>query len=312
MSVRFVSPRQLARAAGVSESSVKRWCDQGLIPTVKTAGGHRRLTLEAATEFLRQAGTATRPELLQLPVRYGTGAKAIRETVDDFYAALVAGDEAVCGRILVDRHVGGESVSHLCDTVIAPAMHRVGAAWECADLEVYQERRGCGICLRALDTLRNSIPQPDANGPLAIGASPECDPYELPVAMVELVLRQAGWRSQLLGSQLPFATLTKAIRNARPQLVWLSVSQIDDERRFLDEYRAFYGAVHSEVAIVVGGRALIESVRRQMEYASYCDNLQHLEAFAQTLMRTFAKDKRRTARKPGATNNSSIPTKKKT
>ena len=35
----LVSPKQVAHAMGVSESSLKRWCDQGLIPTVRTAAG---------------------------------------------------------------------------------------------------------------------------------------------------------------------------------------------------------------------------------------------------------------------------------
>ena len=39
-----------------------------------------------------------------------------------------------------------------------------------------------------------------------------------------------------------------------------------------------------DVAFVVGGRALTEPIRQQMKYAAYCDNLQHLEAFAQTLL----------------------------
>lgn len=65
--MRFVSPRDLARAAGVSESSVKRWCDQGLIPVIKTAGGHRRLSLDAAIEFLSQSHPEARLEFLGLP-----------------------------------------------------------------------------------------------------------------------------------------------------------------------------------------------------------------------------------------------------
>jgi len=308
---RFVSPRQLARAAGVSESSVKRWCDQGLIPTVKTAGGHRRLTVEAATDFLRRLGSPeTRPELLMLPVRQGQGARTIRETTEDFFTALVAGDDATCSRILLDRHVGGDRMSQLCDNVIAPALHRVGAAWEHHDVEVYQERRACGICARLLDTLGIAITSADASGPLAIGGSPECDPYAIPNAMVELVLKQTGWRTQSLGSQLPFATLVQAVRDARPQLFWLSVSTIDDERRFLDGYRTFYDQVHAELAVVVGGRALTEPVRRQMEYAAYCDNLLHLEAFAKTLRRTLVKDERQVRRQPSTARKRASPNRK--
>jgi methanogenic corrinoid protein MtbC1 len=110
--------------------------------------------------------------------------------------------------------------------------------------------------------------------------------------MAEIVLRQNGWRAQSLGCRLPFSTLVAAVRDVRPQLFWLSVSHLEDADRFLTEYRAFYEEVRSEVAVVVGGRALTEPIRRQMEYSAYGDNMQHLEAFARTFKRSFLAERR--------------------
>jgi len=46
------TPKQVATALQVSESSVKRWCDRGVIRTDRTLGGHRRIPLENLMEFL--------------------------------------------------------------------------------------------------------------------------------------------------------------------------------------------------------------------------------------------------------------------
>ena len=293
--MRVVSPKQLASAAGVSESSIKRWCDQGVIPTVKTAGGHRRVTIVSAVQFLRETGSAFAPEMLGLPVRLDENGLARGGVVAKFAAAIVAGHDAVCRQIVFDLHMAGESASRIFDRVIAPAFHCVGTSWQCDEVEIYQERRGCGICLRTIDELQRMIPAPKKRAPRAIGGSVEGDPYMLPTAMIETVLKQNGWESTSLGSGLPFATVLTAVEDLRPSLLWLTVSHIENERRFLDAYASFFDAVHENVSVVVGGRALTDSLRRRMRYAAYCDNLQHLEEFAQALKRTLSREGRRTS-----------------
>ena len=42
-------------------------------------------------------------------------------------------------------------------------------------------------------------------------------------------------------------------------------------------------AAAENVAIAVGGRALVPELRQQMDYAAYCDNLRHLTALAKSL-----------------------------
>ena len=50
----LLSPKDLAQAIGVSESSIKRWVDNGEIQATKTAGGHRRIPISEAVRFLRE------------------------------------------------------------------------------------------------------------------------------------------------------------------------------------------------------------------------------------------------------------------
>lgn len=247
---------------------------------VKTAGGHRRLTLSHVVQFLRQGGhPLIRPELLGLPSNTGQVPTITDRAAPQIVEALTAGDEDQCRRIVFDLYLAGGTIFDICDRVLAPAFEEIGKRWECNEVEVYQERRACGFCLRILAELRSLMPSPPENALLAIGATPQGDPYMLPTAMVELVFRQAGWRAQSLGSSVPFSSLLAAIDAVRPQMFWLSVSHIDDPQAFLEAYGCFYRKASEQVAIVVGGRALTESIRKEMEYAAYCDNIQHLESF---------------------------------
>lgn len=282
---RLVTPKQVAQAIGVSESSLKRWCDRGILPTIRTAGGHRRLPLENVLEFLRQSGQPlVRAELLGLPTHTGQSATQSPRAREQMFRALIAGDEELCRRIVLDLYLAGEPACDICDGVLAPALNEIGARWECGDVPVYRERRACEIASRTLHELRLAIRTPSSQAPTALGATLECDPYRLPTEMIEVVMREWGWNATSLGTQLPIVTLVEAVRENQPRLLWISVSCVESAPRFLTEYaRLQRAAADSQTAVVVGGRALTADIRQQMTYSAYCDNLKHLATFVTSL-----------------------------
>jgi methanogenic corrinoid protein MtbC1 len=280
----LLTPKQVARAIDVSESSVKRWCDKGVIPTQYTAGGHRRITMPGLIEFLRGCKyELVHPEALGLPPTSGQTTRVIERAREQLTEALIAGDEPRCRQIAIDLYLAEHSVSIICDDVFAAAFREIGDRWACGDAEVYQERRGCEISLRVLHELRSLLPTPSADAPLAIGGAASGDQYSLSTTMVELVLRDVKWNAISLGDNLPTATLAAAIRAHRPKLFWLSCSHVTDESEFLAGYGDLYDEFGLDVAFVVGGYALTDQVRQRMKYSAYCDNMQHLEGFAETL-----------------------------
>lgn len=281
----LISPKQVARAIGVSESSLKRWCDRGLIPTERTAGGHRRLRLDAVISFIRKQGYALpHPELLGLPATTGQTAWTLERARDRLRTALIAGDEAVSRQVALDVYLAGQAISTLCDQVIAAAFHDIGDLWECGDVEVYEERRACEIAVRIVYELRHVVPQPAAEAPAAFGGTLDGDPYTLAVSMAELVLRDAGWNASSLGHMLPFATIRAAVITHRPRLVWLSISTIRDKGRFIQEMNDLFTTAQSTgAALALGGKSLDPELRQQLRYSAYCDTFQHLADFARTL-----------------------------
>lgn len=289
----LVSPKQVARAIGVSESSLKRWCDRGLIRSIRTAGGHRKLPISGVLEFLKSRGhEIIQPELLGLPSTVGHGERTLRGAEDRLKEALIAGDELICRQIMLNLYLANNRISVICDEVIAVAFEEIGDLWDCGDVEVYQERRSCEICSRILQEMWATVPRMEDGSPIAMGGTLEGDHYTLPTAMVELVLRDNGWRATSLGCSLPLFTLKAAIEQNRPKLFWLSVSYVRDEERFLEETsELFQAAQESGAALVVGGRALNETIRKQMKYSAFCDTMQHVESFAATLHPTGADQK---------------------
>lgn len=282
----LLSPKQIAEAIGASESSLKRWCDLGLIKTVKTAGGHRRIPVQEALRFVRERNHAVvEPHILSMPATTDRKARRIEGGAERLTEALLADNQQACHAIVFDLFLAGESISRIFDEVVAPALRSIGENWACHEAEVYQERCSCQIMLRLLHDLRSKQVPPNPNL-VALGATIEGDHFDLPVTMAEIVLRSVDCDARLLGTSIPFDSLVKAVETQSPALFWLSVSFIADESEFIDGFhRLSATAAKTKTAIVVGGRALTSEIRTRLSYSAFCDTMRHLEEFGKTLRR---------------------------
>jgi len=285
MTDRVVTTRQAAHALGVSEASLKRWCDQGLLPAIRTPGGHRRLPLNGLVQFVRARRLQLiRPGLLGL-ARYAA------ETTGEPHAllpalqsALETGDENAIRDLILGSYLAGASAVEILDDLIAPAFRAIGERWAHGAVSIYAERRAVELCSRELHRLRLFLPAPAPDAPRAIGGTLVGDPYSLPTTMLEIALCEAGWRAQSYGCGLPASTLVEALREVRPEMFWLSVSTFDSVDTFLADYATLYAAACERgIPVLVGGRMLTSELRGRIEYSAYGDNLRHAVAFARAL-----------------------------
>ena len=54
--------RQVAELLGVSVDTVRRWCDEGRLPTARTAGGHRSVDGADLARYLSEQAKAFEPD----------------------------------------------------------------------------------------------------------------------------------------------------------------------------------------------------------------------------------------------------------
>ena len=304
------SPKQVAQALQVSESSVKRWCDRGVIRTDRTLGGHRRIPLEHLMEFLESTnrrivdpsaiGLSDRRQLedqrqIQRDAIAELSNRADRVGEDpsianapflqsQFERALLAGDEAQCRKVISSWYAIHGNMASVADDLMAPTFRVIGQMWECGRADVYQERRGCEICIRLIHELRRLITDPFNEAPLAMGGTSEGDNYQVANQLIEIIFREAGWRTISLGSGVPFSSMASAIQKYRPKVFWLSVSHIDSDDDFLNRFQRFSEELPQGTMLVVGGRCLSYSIRKKMQFSAYCDSMRQLSNLARTLI----------------------------
>jgi MerR family transcriptional regulator, light-induced transcriptional regulator len=283
-SARTLSTRALANAIGVSESSVKRWADNGAIGSARTAGGHRRIPLGDAIRFVRETRvTVVRPEILGLPElsrrRAGTAAAA-EDALTDF---LTRGAAAEARGLLQALYLDGESLAAIVDGPLRTALAGVGEAWTRDPAGIFVEHRAVDICIQALSQLRLLLPTA-VDGLVATGGAVEEDPYLLPSMAAAIVLAGEGFEAVNLGANVPFHSFDEAMERLAPRLVWVSVSGITAPELIAAGLQRLAGrAARRHAHVVAGGRASAALALSETANLHLGGSMRELAAFARGL-----------------------------
>lgn len=295
MSASVFTPKQIAQALGVSESSVKRWVDSGRLKAARTAGGHRKVPLPSIVEFVRHTGhDLTRPEVLGMTVATQRG--TLEDAREPLYKSLIKGDEAGCREMVLSWYQQGESITRISDRLISPVFRRVGEDWETGVIQVHQERLSCEVMMATLHELRRWLPVPPENAPLALTATPLADFAEVPIRMVELMLISEGWKVRQAGSGLPLDQILESVVFHKPRLICLSVTHLQDATGFADRYfNELVGPTRKELGAsdnggpshVIGGGAL-DDICHDLQCELYASRLADLREYQETIYRQVA------------------------
>lgn len=250
-----LSPKQLARVIGASESSLKRWIDGGQIHAVRTSGGHRRITLAEAVRFIRERHHEIADPLpLGLPEVVAHQPESLTQRL---YGTLINGDASGARILLMTAYISGTPVTELCDGPLRHALERIGDLHKHGDAHagIAIEHHATDICLNALHHLRSYLPLIPNNAPIALGGAPAGDPHLIPSLMAAMTFETCGFHTFNLGSNTPLETLHNAAMHHRPRLVWLSVCSPDGLgalhqplMRLADEL------AHIDAVLIIGGR----------------------------------------------------------
>ena len=219
-----LTPKELAQAIGVSESSLRRWVDAGDIQMQRTVGGHRRIPLAEGLRFIRQRrATLVRPDIVGL-TDVGADISDNDWVHRGLYDALIRGDRNAARDLILSLFIAGRSIPAICDGPLAEALHRIGDLWLADRRAILVEHRATELCAALVRELHQGLPAAAADAPLALGGAAESDPYMIPSLMASLVLADAGLREINFGANTPCDLLGYAAAQQHARLVWLSIS----------------------------------------------------------------------------------------
>lgn len=278
-----LTTRAVALLLGVSEATVKRWADDGLLSSEKTVGGHRRFSFEEVARFQRQQGlglnqAATRAKLssttASAPQRLKVSASAIFE-------ALVAGDQDETAALLINAYLHDVTLAGIFDKFLCVAMRRVGDLWSTGELTIAQEHLATRTAINALYALNRVLVVPEKKELRAICCCIEEDYHELPAHLTQAILESEGWSVINLGANTPFFALTEAAVRHQPNLVCVSSTVLFNPDRAAREYGEFRLATSKKgIMAALGGEGFADKKFHQRFPAElHADNFEQLKKF---------------------------------
>ncbi|MDX9755048.1 MAG: helix-turn-helix domain-containing protein [bacterium] len=280
------SPKEMAQAVGVSESTIKRWVDQGKILAQKSEGGHRKIDGMEVLRLIRtQSLTLHDPGVLGLSDIASLVEEGLYTHLDPhrYYQYLHTGQAQKARGLLQYWYLCGHLVSQICDGPIAQAMERLGELWLHHEEGISQEHQATDVCIQAVYALRQLFEIPEA-APCAVGGAPAGDPYFLPSLCAAAVLESEGFQVINLGPNTPVETLLYAIKRHHPQLVWLSMTSRLNNKDLEDGITQLLTCAEEVgFVLITGGRSSerVKTIHHRHFYVG--SSMKELHAYAKAL-----------------------------
>ncbi|MFK8110750.1 MAG: excisionase family DNA-binding protein [Rubripirellula sp.] len=272
---------QAARRIGVSNTTLKRMCDERLLTSVRTAGGHRRIGSDEVERWVKQ-NRLDSAITLEIGLTNVSPSEIAKDMLNSDHMPLL-------GRI--DKSLQeGVSLADLFDNYLAPAMWVVGQQWRDKLIDVYQEHL-CTINMQELLLkLRSNICQQSSasdnrerNRLVAIGCASGSDQHSVASLMIDIALQSVGWNAQTLGGTIPTQSLIAAAREKESTLIWVCYTEVSDLDQVVKDNRELHEALGPNQYLAIGGQALTPSVRRRLKFDFAGDSIEHLLQFAQRI-----------------------------
>ena len=253
----------------VSESTIKRWADSGMIKCRKTIGGHRKFDFDSVVEFENRSGLvvravqAERAAEIDVEIEELLARPDFPELARRYRQVAMAGKHHCVSELLIRAYLRGFSLATISEEIIRPALDEVGEMWRAGKTRVFEEHMASRVTSQALADLHEIIEKKESQGRLALVGCPDGEIHQLGSEVVRYLLEGEGWTVIYLGPFTPIFTFTDAVNILKPDLVCISATIGDDLERLARDYEQLRRAASKHrTRIVIGGQAFEDEQAR--------------------------------------------------
>ena len=224
--MRYLNSNDVAEILGINISTLKRWTENGTIGCSKTAGGHRKFTMQHVRDYYKSNKNSDRNMGLGLErIEHKTIYEFINKGNYTELAKILAdssleSNEMSVNNIVNGAYMKGIKASLICDNIIEPGSMIVENALRqkyISHVEAFISRK---LITRSVESLNQSKPNGSFNGKTALCVNFEDNLPDLGVVMSEIVLRHNGYNVLNTGSHAELGNLQSVIEKNVDLLVF--------------------------------------------------------------------------------------------
>jgi len=267
-----LSTAEVARLFNVTETTVKRWADDGTLKCQKTPGGHRKFLMRQVAEF------ATDHNYEPIGALELSGKDRADSRVE---TAVLVRDYTTLADVFVEKALSPDVTDltmyfsylyqhhlrlwEIYDQVLTPGMLEIGERWKRGQIGINHEHRAAYEVLDALAKLQAQVRIRDRSGRSVVCACPDGELHEIGLRCASYVFESEGWIVHYLGARTPADALVAAVGELKPTVVSVSITNPPDDDRLRDDLRRVAGAARAHGAVtVLGGRGVTPALAESL------------------------------------------------
>ena len=223
--MKYLNSKEVSGILGINISTLKRWTDSGKLGCEKTAGGHRKFTMQHIRDYYKTFSEGSKSDFLSLESKnhkkiYGLiNQQDYKQLAIDLSNASLKAEDSTVNTIINGLYMNGTPIADLFDFVVDVAGNIVEDQLKnnkIVHTDAYLSRK---IITRSVDGLNRDKPNGGFNGKNALCINFEDNLPDIGVVMSEVLMRHNGYNVFNSGSHAELGELSETIIKRKIDIV---------------------------------------------------------------------------------------------
>jgi excisionase family DNA binding protein len=277
MQIVHFTPPQLAKIFQVNETTIKRWIWKGKLKANITIGGHYRISKDQLDNFFKNYPQIAKNSYIIR--RYNKEKNKIMNEWEEYYQLLLINEHEKAFRLLQTVYISGNDVTVIIDNYFVPVLWKIGYEYEKGEISIYEEHRMSFRINEHLSRFEQFFNKKISKGKIAILLCAQGENHMIPLQMLNLVLTKNNWDTHVLGINISYQELEKAVNIIKPNMICITKIYIDDNpKKYLE--KTIKLANKNKIIVALGGSGWDKRIKEnRIKNINWFNSMHNFEEF---------------------------------